>query len=147
MDSVISHHCQEGKMKIVVGYDGSDAAKRALDRAAALAGSVTPVTVVSVASPLSGPVRGVKPYQPQEVEKRRADLQEARELLIKKGKEIHAVEGRGHPGTVIAEVADEKDADVIVVGTRGQGLLGRTFRGSVSTKVLHRANRDVLVIH
>lgn len=134
-------------MNIVVGYDGSEAAKRALDRAAELAGRTGPLTVISVASPLSGPVRGVQPYMPQEIEERRADLEEARELLSEKGVEIHAVEGRGHPGTVIADVAATTDADLIVVGTRGQGVLGRTLRGSVSTKVLRRTDRDVLVIH
>jgi nucleotide-binding universal stress UspA family protein len=138
-------HCKEATMKVVIGYDGSDAAKRALRRAAELAGDET-VTVVSVASQLSGPVRGIQPYWPQEIENRRANLEEARTLLLEQGKQVHAVEGRGDPGTLIAEVGDRAGADVIVVGTRGQNVLGRALRGSVSTKVLRRSDRDVLVI-
>jgi hypothetical protein len=38
-------------MKIVVGYDGSDAAKRALERAAALAGDDGQIAVVAAAEP------------------------------------------------------------------------------------------------
>jgi nucleotide-binding universal stress UspA family protein len=137
---------KEGMMRIVVGYDGSEPARRALESAADLANS-TPVTVVSVVRPLRGPVRGVNPYSPQEIRERQANLREARELLMEKGKEMHAVEGRGDPGKIIAEIADQTDADMIAVGTRGQNVIGKILRGSVSNKVLHRADRDVLVIH
>ena len=56
------------------------------------------VTVVSVASPVSGPVRGIQPYLPQEIENRRANLDEARALLLDQGKQIHPIEGRGDLG-------------------------------------------------
>ena len=133
-------------MRVVVGYDGSEAAKRALDRAAALADKTAPLTVVSVVRPTAGAVRGVSAYDPAEIEERRAVLHEARELLGKKGATVETVEGRGDPGDVIAEVANEEDADVIVVGTRGQGVLGRVLQGSVSTRLLRRTDRDVLIV-
>jgi nucleotide-binding universal stress UspA family protein len=46
----------------------------------------------------------------------------------------------------ILAVADELDADVIVLGTRGRGGLKSLMLGSVSNAVLHHADRPVLVI-
>ena len=54
------------------------------------------------------------------------------------------MEAYGDPGQVIVETGD--DADLIVVGSRGLGRLERLFIGSVSTKVVQRANCDVLVV-
>jgi nucleotide-binding universal stress UspA family protein len=133
-------------MRVVVGYDGSEAAKRALDRAASLADRAVPVTVVSVVRPLGGPARGIKPYNPTEIEERRAALGDARERLAKLGLPAATVEGRGDPEDVIAEVAERENADMILVGTRGHGALGRVLHGSVSSKLLRRANRDVMVV-
>jgi nucleotide-binding universal stress UspA family protein len=46
---------------------------------------------------------------------------------------------------VILETA--KDADLVVVGKRGLNPLQRLVLGSVSSKVIHRAECDVLVVH
>jgi len=45
-----------------------------------------------------------------------------------------------------AIVAAAKDADLIVVGSRGRTTLERLLLGSVSSKVIHRAKSDVLVV-
>ena len=50
------------------------------------------------------------------------------------------------PGEMLVEVARKKDADVIVMGTRGMGKLARTFLGSVSNYVLNHAHCPVLVV-
>lgn len=52
----------------------------------------------------------------------------------------------GDPGEMICRVADEVDADVIVLGQTGKGRLARFFLGSVSHHVLHHAHRPVLVV-
>jgi nucleotide-binding universal stress UspA family protein len=52
----------------------------------------------------------------------------------------------GEPGLTICRVADELDADVIVLGTRGRGAIKRALLGSVSTHVTNNAGRPVLVI-
>jgi nucleotide-binding universal stress UspA family protein len=47
---------------------------------------------------------------------------------------------------MIVETADELGADLIVVGTRNGNALERLVLGSTSTKVLHHAHCDVLVV-
>lgn len=57
----------------------------------------------------------------------------------------HAVPASG--ADAILEVAENVDADLIVVGSRGHGVGRRLLRGSVSTKVAHHAECDVLIVH
>lgn len=52
----------------------------------------------------------------------------------------------GHAGETIAEVAEAGKFDLIVMGTHGQGSLGRLVMGSVSTKVLASCSVPVLLI-
>jgi nucleotide-binding universal stress UspA family protein len=53
----------------------------------------------------------------------------------------------GIPADAILVVADELAADLIVVGSRGAGPIGRALMGSVSTALVHRSRRPVLVVH
>ncbi|MEX2646246.1 MAG: universal stress protein, partial [Gaiellaceae bacterium] len=52
----------------------------------------------------------------------------------------------GEPAAKIVETADELGADLIVIGTRNGSALERLVLGSTSTKVLHHAHCDVLVV-
>jgi nucleotide-binding universal stress UspA family protein len=54
--------------------------------------------------------------------------------------------GRGPTFDVIERVADEVDADLIVVGSRDIGGLHRLLAGSVSTSVVHATHRPVLIV-
>lgn len=49
-------------------------------------------------------------------------------------------------GEVICRIAKEKEADMIVMGSRGQGVLRRTFLGSVSDYVIHHCRLPVTVV-
>ncbi len=53
---------------------------------------------------------------------------------------------RGYPTEESLKAANEEDCDVIVLGTHGQGCLAHTFLGSVSSAVLHRTRKPVLII-
>jgi nucleotide-binding universal stress UspA family protein len=52
----------------------------------------------------------------------------------------------GHLGQVIADHADALGCDGIVMGTRGSGALGGLLLGSVATKVIHSANVPVTLV-
>ncbi|KXJ29699.1 uncharacterized protein LOC110241105 isoform X2 [Exaiptasia diaphana] len=67
----------------------------------------------------------------------------------KKDKKIHyeIIMVVGKPaGEVICQVAKDENVDLIIMGTRGQGVVRRTFMGSVSDYVVHHAHIPVGVI-
>ena len=132
-------------MKVVVGYDGSDGAKRALERAIALSGDDGQLTVIAAAeiNIVTGITEGGR-LDPSEVEQRRRDLEDANAFLAERGVKAETIAAQGDPGDVILENA--KDADLVVVGSRGLNPFQRLLLGSVSSKVVHRAECDVLVV-
>jgi K+-sensing histidine kinase KdpD len=60
---------------------------------------------------------------------------------------MHVIEHVGKAGEAILRIAEEENASLIVIGTRGQGVVRRTILGSVSDYVLHHAHIPVLVCH
>jgi nucleotide-binding universal stress UspA family protein len=148
---------------IVVGYDGSDPAKRALERAATFAEKFgAKLVVTSVAEPVAvaedpyvpGDAIGLAAPAivpvPDQAEASR-ELKEARETLAARPLEVqYEVEYEATIGDAaqgIVEVADKHEADLIVVGTREPGFLDRVLGGDVSEAVSRRAHRDVLIVH
>jgi nucleotide-binding universal stress UspA family protein len=132
-------------MKIVVGYDGSEAANRALERAATLAGNDGRIVVVAAAESRAraGITEGAH-LDPSEVERRRKDLEQAKAMLSERGIDAETIEAQGDPADMIVMTA--KDADLVIVGSRGLNPIQRLLLGSVSSKVVHRAECDVLVV-
>ncbi|PIP36565.1 MAG: universal stress protein [Desulfobacterales bacterium CG07_land_8_20_14_0_80_52_14] len=52
----------------------------------------------------------------------------------------------GHPVDQILGFADETDADMIIMGSRGQSLLADVTMGSTSRRVLRRSKKPVLIV-
>lgn len=52
----------------------------------------------------------------------------------------------GDTGETICAIAEVENADAIVVGCRGLGVIRRTFLGSVSDYVLHHVHIPVTVV-
>jgi nucleotide-binding universal stress UspA family protein len=52
----------------------------------------------------------------------------------------------GDPAAIILQKADELEADLVVMGSHGKGLLAHTFLGSVAQKVLQRIKIPALTI-
>jgi nucleotide-binding universal stress UspA family protein len=134
---------------ILVGYDDSEPAKRALERAADLAGafgsrliitSVVPVVTPSVARSI-----GTEPEEDEGLHE--AQLVAAKAFLTGRGIEADYIEALGHPAEAIVEAAVQRGADMIVVGTREPGFAQRLIGNSVSDAVAHKAHCDVLIVH
>ncbi len=132
---------------ILVGYDKTPPAERALERAAELAKKFeAEVTVASIAGVLHG--RGVGPIDPVDPPSlHELQLQHAKKKLAELGVEAETVSGLGDPATALVVIAEEREVDMIVVGTHGRPGLGRLLLGSVSDDVEHKARCDVLIVH
>ena len=134
-------------MKIVVGYDGSAAARVALGAAARQAGPGGSVLVVHAYEPPSD-WRGHPGYQ----EILSAHRNRGEDLLAEAAANP-ALEGvafetdllADHPADALVAAAKAHQADEIVIGSRGFGPL-RAVLGSVGLRVLHAAPCPVLVV-
>lgn len=130
---------------IVVGYDGSDPARRGLDRVRDLGGCATRVLVVAVvptlrsaglASPLAGST-----LDTQRVLEEAFDVLDAPERM-----QVELREATGDPGVVLVDIAREVAADLLVIGRRGNDFVARTLLGSVAQRAVQHAPCDVLVV-
>ncbi len=148
-------------MTILVAYDGSDGADAAVASAAKLLGrDGADVVVLSVWEPLTVELLraqrfgGPLGYAPSAAELDAQSEGQARqvadhgaEVAAKAGFQARAqavADERDIADTIVA-VAEEIDADAIVIGARGLAGI-RAMVGSVSTHVVQHAHRPVLVV-
>lgn len=137
---------------IVVAIDGSEQSGRALAQAISLASKFeATLTVVHAVEPLFVPP---EPYGfnsgALETASREYGQKLMRDALSQardSGVEATSVLLVGAPSEAIVEAAHELKADMIVLGSRGQGRVGRLLLGSVSDRVLHQSKSSVLVVH
>ena len=74
-------------------------------------------------------------------------LEQARSYLEGRGLEADLVPTKGTPADAIVRLAQERDVDLIVVGSRHKRFFERLVEGSVNQNVLRRAGCDVLVVY
>ncbi len=134
---------------IVVGYDETEPAERALDRAAELAQAFgSKVIVTSVAPVMISIGRGMGAIDPTDTPgEHREELEQARAQLADKGIDVELQAAIGEPADTIVQLAEERNADLIVVGTREPNVLERLLGQSVSQSVSRHAHCDVLIVH
>lgn len=132
---------------VVLGLDGSPDSTHAIPYAVEQAGADGRVVVVHVRELLAGRAAGMTLVANEdEIE---ADVRRQVEDLKSTGvtaelKVISAI--AGGPAQVIADVAREQKADVIVVGTRGHRQIASLIIGSVTHKLLHMMPCPVLAV-
>jgi nucleotide-binding universal stress UspA family protein len=135
---------------IVAGTDGSPGAERAVREAARLARATgARLVLVSAFSDLH-------PYREHIQGSAREDLIDlenvAGQLLLRAAAEVdgdsqvETVAREGDPAEVLADVAAEEGAGLIVVGDRGLTGVRRFLLGSVSHKLSHHAPCSVLIV-
>ena len=120
---------------LVVGTDGTRTARRAVDAALGLAAAVGgAVHLVSAHRSARGAPRAERTLAAAAAAARRLDLEPA----------LHA--RHGDPAAALIAVAEEVDADVIVVGSRRMTGAARYVAGSVGDRVSHHAPCSVLIV-
>ena len=134
---------------IVVAYDDTAPSKRALDRAATLAEAFgSHVLVISIARLThTAPRTATHLGRSEGHAERSEDVQEAQEFLAARGIDVEPITMLGDPASAIAQLADERSADLVVIGTRALGPVQRLLGQSVSQAVSRRVNCDVLIVH
>lgn len=131
--------------RILVAYDGSEPARRALDTTIELAkASDALVTVVSVVPFHPGRV-AIDPWDDPGVHAR--ELREAKLILAAQGITAESVQPSGDPARQIEELAEEGGFDTIVLGSRGLGAVSRFLQGSVSEHVATHTRATVVISH
>jgi nucleotide-binding universal stress UspA family protein len=141
---------------IVVGTDGSDTARKAVQEAADLANQLgAGMDIVSAYAPVSSQrLRDEARQAPDDLqwtisprEDVDAKLEEAKELAEGAGvKEVTLHAREGDPADAILDVAEERGSDLIVVGNKGMSGAKRFLLGSVPNKVSHHAPCSVLIV-
>jgi len=140
---------------IVVGTDGSDTATQAVRQAVDMAAAVgATVELVSAYAPvpaqrLSSERRdapedvqwAISPRQDVEV-----SLTNAAEIAREAGVSVNTHARQGDPADAILDVAEEQNADLVIVGNKGMTGAKRFLLGSVPNKVSHHAPCSVLIV-
>lgn len=132
---------------IVVGYDASPGAHAALDHALGLAAAFGDRLIIGfgVAPPvrLGEESRAHRDALREEAERLTVDaLERAQGTDVEV--EVALVEDR--PSSALVGLADDNDARMIVVGSYGERPLKGAILGSTPHKLLHMAERPVLVV-
>jgi len=146
-----------GGGRVLIAYDGSDHAKGAIADAGQQLAPGRPATVLTVWQPLEGmSFVGLRGYAANIDQAIVDEAREAAEEVALDGAERAREAGfdavplavSGDPiWKVIVEAADEQDADVIVLGSRGRSGISYVLLGSVAAAVAQHSSRSVLIVH
>ena len=140
---------------IVVGTDGSETAGEAVRQATELAKSVgASIYLVSAFEPVGNQrLREERQEVPDDMqwmvnarEDVDATLRDAKDQIAEAGVEVQTFARQGDPADAILDVAEEQNADLIVVGNKGMSGAKRFLLGSVPNKVSHHAPCSVMII-
>ncbi|MGW9529514.1 universal stress protein [Paenibacillus terrae] len=135
---------------ILVAIDGSQHAMKALEAAKTLSKQLQgephlTVLHVNPALSMNEPPVGVDVDERIEEEGRHI-LEPASDFLKDEGISYCMLTGHGDPASIICQSAEQEQADLIIMGTRGKGLVSEIILGSVSHHVIQHAPCPVLTV-
>jgi nucleotide-binding universal stress UspA family protein len=140
---------------IVVGTDGSDTAAEAVRQATELARAIGAriYLVCAYEAVPESRLRSERLDVPQDLQwtvNPRADverlLEDEADAVRVAGVTIETLAREGDPADAILDVAEQRNADLIVVGNKGMTGAKRFLLGSVPNKISHHAPCSVLII-
>lgn len=145
---------------VLIAYDGSDQAKRAIGEAGRVLGPGRPAVVLTVREPVESfafaGLGGATTLDPATVSAMQdsahneaiAVAEDGAALAREAGFDAEPrVEVGPSPWQEIVSVADALDADVIAIGSRGRTGLPKVLLGSVASAVAQHSGRSVLIVH
>lgn len=138
--------------RIVVGTDGTDRSLIAVDHAARLAAAfAAELHIVAAASPTADADRSPASMSASIARRSAASAKTAARIGHDATKR-HGVRVFEHPqvgeaASVLIAVADQIDADLIVVGNKSMTGRMRKFTGSVPSRLAHQSSRPLLIVH
>lgn len=134
--------------KILVAVDGSEHAKKVSEEAIKLAKALgAGVGVICVAEvPVHVTMDMVQLYRDKIEQQSKEVLEQAKGFFAAAGVNAEGIMKTGYPSTVICDVAEEGNYDIIVMGSRGLGKIKEMLLGSVSNRVAHCSKKSVLII-
>jgi nucleotide-binding universal stress UspA family protein len=134
---------------IIAAVDGSERSWQALKCAQSLAVRYTAKLIVVHAYPYTSDLHDVEGYQKLLSQRKRAGeqiLSTGRRIIEGNGLDCEFDLLEGPAADTILSVAEVRNADLIVMGTRGMGTIKGLLFGSIATKVSHHAPCSVLVV-
>ncbi|NLT34821.1 MAG: universal stress protein [Gaiellales bacterium] len=130
---------------IVLGYDGTDGARRAAVVAASLAEALGAHIIVATAFPPYPRISEPTEKHAIEIAEARRTAEEMVQELNARGLIAEADELEGPAGETIVTCARTRRSELIVLGSRGLGELASLVLGSTSEYVAHHADVPVLI--
>jgi nucleotide-binding universal stress UspA family protein len=134
---------KENEMKILLAYDGGEPARRALDTAASIAKAMGATLDVISVVPFRTGRSPIDPWDDREVHD--TELKDAKVRLADLGIFARLLEPAGEPAEEIETAAKSGGYDMVVIGSRRQGVLGRILQGSVSQHVATHTDATVVI--
>lgn len=134
--------------KILVPLDGSANSFRGLDVAIHMAreshATITGLYVVGIVKPkVNEPISSLEKMLLEHAQK---IMKKAKLKAAKKGILFFDRVSYGDDGPRIVDIAEKKDFDLIVIGSRGMSAAKEIFLGSTSNYVLHKSKKPVLIV-
>jgi nucleotide-binding universal stress UspA family protein len=132
--------------KILVGFDGSDGSEQALNRAIMIIEEYGELIILAVIpSPADKAFVDDEMYKKVKIKAKNL----IDDVISDIGEHDFTITGmveEGDPASVIIDVSNQLNVDLIVLGSTGQSELGQYLIGSVANKVVQYAHKPVMVV-